>query len=81
VDPTQPLPGITFVGLPAGAKAVFAQKGNIGIEQLRLVLGPDKSNIRIPIAVSYSNRTELIDKPAWRAQIGISYDFDALFAK
>ena len=81
VDPTQPLPGITFVGLPAGAKTVYSQKGNIGIGQLRLVLGPDKSNVRIPLAVSWSNRTELIAKPTWRAQIGLSYDFDALFAK
>jgi hypothetical protein len=44
-------------------------------------LGAGQSNVRFPIALSYSNRTELIDKPDWRGQVGVSYDFDALFAK
>lgn len=81
VDPAQPLPGVTFVHLPDGAKKVFAQPGKIWISQLRLVLGPDKASVRIPVALSWSNRTELIDKPTWRAQIGLNYDLDALFAK
>src|SRR5262249_38713177 len=81
VDPTNPIPGVMFVGLPSNAQTVFAKRGNIGLAQLRLVLGPGSSNVRIPIAVSYSNRTELIAKPTWRAQIGLSYDLDALFSK
>jgi hypothetical protein len=44
-------------------------------------LGPGQSSVRFPIAVSYSNRTELITKPEWRGQVGISYDFDSLFTK
>jgi hypothetical protein len=81
VTPGTPLPGITFTGLPATATQVFAQTGNLHLGQMRLALAPGKSSMRIPLAVSYSNRTELISKPAWRAQIGISYDFDALTAK
>ena len=73
--------GITFTGLLANATQVFATKGNISIGQLRLVLGPGQSSVRFPLAISYSNRTELIPKPTWKAQFGISYDFDALFAK
>jgi hypothetical protein len=80
VDPSMPLPGITLTGLPSNATQVFVQKGNISIAQLKLTLGTGKSSVRIPLAISYSNRTELITKPAWRAQIGISYDFDSLFA-
>jgi hypothetical protein len=79
VTPGTPLSGITFVGLPATATEAFAEKGNLHIGQVKLVLG--ESSVRFPIAVSYSNRTELITKPSWRAQVGISYDLDALFSK
>jgi hypothetical protein len=80
VDPANPIPGITFINLPNNATKVFASKGNLHIGQIRLELGAGNS-VRFPLAVSYSNRTELINKPTWRAQIGISYDFDSLFAK
>jgi hypothetical protein len=81
VKPGTPLDGISLIGLPSTATQVFATKGDIRVAQLRLVLGPRESSARFPFAISYSNRTELLDKPAWRAQIGISYDFDSLFAK
>jgi hypothetical protein len=81
VTPSTPGDGITFVGLPSTVTQVFAAAGNIQVAQLRLVLGPGQSSARFPFSISYSNRTELIDKPAWRAQIGVSYDFDSLFGK
>ena len=79
VDPTQPLPGITFTGLPTNAADVFVKAGDTKLGQLRFVLGPGGSNVRVPFSVSYSNRTDLITHPAWKAQVGISYDFDSLF--
>ena len=81
VTSSTPVPGVTITGLSPGASEVFVSKGNLHIAQVKLVLGPGQSSVRFPVAVSYSNRTELIDKPTWRAQIGISYDFDALFSK
>ena len=80
VSPSSPITGINFTGLPPGTTQVFAQKGAIHVAQLRLGLGPSHSNLRFPISVSWSNRTELITKPVWRGQIGISYDFDSLFS-
>lgn len=80
VDPLNPVPGVTFVGLPANAKTVLATTGDIWLAQARLALTPPRSGVKVPVSVTYSNRTELIDKPAWRAQIGITYDFDSLFA-
>ena len=79
VNPAMPITGITFTGLPSNAMQVFAKKGNIGIAQLKLTLGSGKSSVRVPFAISYSNRTELITRPEWKAQVGISYDFDSLF--
>ncbi len=79
--PGNPVAGVTFVGLPSTATTVFGQKGNINVFQARLVLGAGTSSMRFPIAVSWSNRTELIAKPTWKAQLGVSYDLDSLFAK
>jgi hypothetical protein len=77
VTPGTPLTGITIRGLPSTATQVFAAAGDINIGQLRLEIGSG-SNLKFPIAVSYSNRTELITKPEFRAQIGLSYNFDLL---
>jgi hypothetical protein len=80
VDPANPIPGVSFTGLPDGANTVFTKTGNIWLVQARLSLAPKGSSVKIPIAVSYSNRTELINKPTWRAQLGVTYDFDSLFS-
>ena len=80
VTPGMPVSGVSFTGLPSTATQVFAQKGKIAIGQAKLTLG-SVSNLKVPISVTYSNRTELVTSPVWRAQIGISYDFDSLFTK
>jgi len=80
VSPAQPLPGITFSDLPSGASSVLADTGTIHIAQLKLTIGTG-SNLRVPLAISYSNRSELVPKPSWKAQVGLSYDFDSLFSK
>jgi hypothetical protein len=78
ITPGTPVNGITFTGLPSTATQVFAQKGNIGVGQLKLTVGSG-ANIKVPFSVTYSNRTELVTSPVWRGQVGISYDFDSLF--
>ena len=81
VTPGAPVPGITFTPLPSTASLVFADTGHLHIAQVRLVLGAPSSSARFPLGISYSNRTELIDKSVLRAQFGVSYDFDSLFAR
>jgi hypothetical protein len=80
VTPGMPVSGVTFTGLPSTATQVFAQKGNIAVGQAKITIG-SASNLKVPISVTYSNRTELVTSPVWRGQIGISYDFDSLFGK
>jgi hypothetical protein len=77
VTPGSPLTGITIVGLPSSATQVFTQKGNISVAQLKYGFGKG-TNVKFPIAVTYSNRTELIAHPAWGLQFGVSYDFSSL---
>jgi len=80
VDPTNPVPGVAFVGLSPNANIVFTTTGNIVLGQARLTFTPPGSGIKIPVSVTFANRSELIDKAFWRAQVGVTYDFDALFA-
>jgi len=79
VTPGTPVDGVTFTGLPSTATQVYAQKGNIAIGQAKLTLGSG-SSVTVPLSVTYSNRTELVTNPTWKAQIGVSYDFDSLFS-
>jgi hypothetical protein len=58
---------------------VYGTTGNIAIGQLKLTAGGG-SAVTVPLSVTYSNRTELIASPTWKAQIGVSYDFDSLFS-
>ncbi|MEO5740521.1 MAG: hypothetical protein ABIS29_08005 [Vicinamibacterales bacterium] len=81
IDPLKPVPGVAFVDLPENARTVFPEKGDIILGQLKLLLTPSESSVKIPLAVTFSNRTELIAKPTWKAQIGVTYDFDSLFAR
>jgi len=72
-----PPSSITFNGLPTTASQVFATRGPINVGQIRLGFGTG-TNIRFPIAVSYSNRSDLIVHPFVGVQFGVSYD---LFGK
>lgn len=81
VSPSTPLPGIPITGLSGSATQVFATKGNLHIGQVKLMLGTGQSNVRFPVAFSYASRTDLLTKPEWRGQIGISYDLDSLFTR
>jgi hypothetical protein len=81
VTPNSPISGISFTGLPSNATQVFTQKGNIHVGQLKIILsGNSSSGWKFPIAITGSNRSELITKKSIGAQVGISYDFDSLFS-
>src|ERR1700723_2371362 len=78
VTPGAPVSGITIVGLSPSTSTVFAKKGPITFVQLKYGLGVGK-NVKFPIAISWSNRTDLITHSLWSAQFGVSYDFSSLF--
>jgi hypothetical protein len=77
VTPGSPLSGITLADLPSTATQLFTQKGNINFVQLKYGFGTG-TNVKFPIAVSWSNHSDLIQHPTWGAQFGISYDFTTL---
>jgi hypothetical protein len=80
VTPGTPVDGVTFVGLPTTATKAFADKGNLGLWQMKVTTGSGTA-VKVPLSVTWASRTELITTPTWKAQIGVSYDFDSLFSK
>jgi hypothetical protein len=77
---------LSLVEEPLGAKVTVNGKevgttGNIHLFQSKLTIAVKNSGIKIPISFTYSNRTELITETEKRGTIGITYDFDSLFAK
>ena len=56
-------------------------KGDIGVGQVKLTIPAKGSGVRIPISVTFANRTELIKEKIVRGNIGITFDLDLIFAR
>jgi len=77
---------LSLVEKPLGAKVTVngvdvGTTGNIHLFQSKLIFAVKNSGVKIPISFTYSNRTELNTEKEKRGTIGITYDFDSLFAK
>jgi hypothetical protein len=67
----QPAPG------PAGT--AVAPKGHLILGQAKLTI-PLRNGVRIPLSVTFANRTELIEEKDVRANFGVTFDLDAFVA-
>lgn len=56
-------------------------KGDIGVGQIKLTIPLKGSGLRVPISVTFSNRTELIKEKEVRGNIGVTFDLDSIFAR
>jgi hypothetical protein len=70
------LPG-TNITLPANAQSLLGTSGWLGIVQGKFVFNL-KKGLSVPVAVKWSNKTDLLQANDVRGQVGISYDFSAL---
>ena len=77
IGPGNVAPGSGIV-LPGTAAKLLGTKGNIGIIQGKLTL-PMTTMIKVPLSVTWSNRTELIKESDTRGQVGVTFDLDSLF--
>jgi hypothetical protein len=55
-------------------------KGTVLTGQLKVTVPIGDSPIRLPISVTYGNRSELIKEKLVRGQVGLTFDVDALLA-
>ena len=77
VQPGLLVPG-TPISLPQNAQVLLGPKGTTGIVQGKVTLKMKNSGVRIPIALTWASRTELLDATDVRGNIGITYDLDSL---
>ena len=70
------VPGTT-IQLPQNAQVLLGTPGSLWVTQAKITVN-GKSGIKIPIGVSWSNKTDLLAASKVGAQMGISYDFSSL---
>jgi hypothetical protein len=70
------VPG-TNIALPGNAQVLLGTAGWLGVAQGKLVINL-KQGLNIPIALKWSNKTDLLKGSDVRGQIGLSYDLSAL---
>jgi hypothetical protein len=70
------VPG-TPITLPSNAQVLLGSAGWLGVGQGKLVFNLNKG-LSIPVALKWSNKTQLLDSKDIRGQFGISYDLSAL---
>lgn len=76
---TQLAPG-TAIALPNNASELLNTTGAIHIGQGKVTLSVKGTNVSIPLALTFSNRTDLIKATKVGGNFGITYDFNSLFA-
>jgi hypothetical protein len=64
----------------ASSMPATALKGTIGVVQMKLTVPVKDSGVKIPLSITASNRTELIDEKDVRASFGITFNLDALLS-
>jgi hypothetical protein len=65
--------------LPSGG--ILTPKGDIAVGQLKLTIPVRGTAFKIPLSVSFANRTELIQEREVRGNFGFTFDLDSIFAK
>jgi hypothetical protein len=56
-------------------------RGNIGVGQVKLTIPVKGSGVKIPISITFANRTELIMERHVRGNIGFTLDLDSIFSR
>ena len=64
----------------AGTTAVI-RKGDIAAGQLKLTIPIRGTAFKIPLSISFANRTELIQEKEVRGNFGVTFDLDSILAK
>ena len=67
----------TDIPLPNGTQEFVGTAGSLWVTQVKLTL-KGSGNVKVPIGVSWSNKTDLLQGSRVGAQLGISYNFSSL---
>jgi len=76
------VPGAINLPLPSLADAFSgtgaALKGNLTLFQAKLTIPIKNTGVKIPVSITWSNRTELIKESEVRGNIGLTFDMDTI---
>ncbi len=67
----------TNINLPQNAQVLLGTAGSLWVTQAKFTIN-GKSGIKIPFAVKWANKTDLLSGNKLGAQVGITYDFSTL---
>jgi hypothetical protein len=67
----------TNITLSGNAQVLLGTAGWLGVAQTKLAFNVGKG-MTIPVAVKWSNKTDLVTANDWKGQFGLSYDLSAL---
>jgi len=56
-------------------------KGTIAVGQFKLTVPVKGAGVKVPLSVTFANRTDLIKERVVRANVGLTYDLDTIFAR
>jgi hypothetical protein len=73
-------PGTT-IALPGNASELLNTKGSVHVGQAKVTFKIKNSGVTIPLALTFSNRTDLIKASSVHGNFGLSYDLDSLFTR
>ena len=59
----------------------ITRKGLVSVGQLKLTIPVKDTAVRIPVSVTFANRSELVKEKVVRGNVGVTYDLDAVFAR
>lgn len=71
----------TSIPLPGNASELLNTKGAIHLGQIKLTVKIRNSGVNIPLALTFSNRTDLVKGTDVRGNFGLTYNLDSLFTK
>ena len=60
---------------------VLSAKGDIAVGQIKLTIPVRGTAFKIPLSLSFANRTELIQEREVRGNFGFTFDLDSVFAR
>jgi len=64
-----------------GVSTLATPSASLAVAQMKFTIPMGTSGTKIPLSISFANRTELINEHEIRGNIGVTYDLDALFAR
>jgi hypothetical protein len=80
LNPDEVMPELK-ISVSADGEVTPNSNGDIAVGQIKFTIPIGDLGIRLPLSVTFANRTDLIKESTVRANFGFTFDLDPLFAR